>query len=236
MKELFTEDEYKKSKSTDQLPCECTWCKSTFYIEKKEVTRERKHRNGRSVFCSKLCYGKSMVLATDEKCAFCEKKITVMHKEKRKSKSGNHFCSMNCSAKYNNRSPFRKKRRSKIEVVLGIAITQAFPDTRFVFNSSLEIGRELDIYIPEKKIAIEINGPHHYRPIYGNEKFKKTVENDLEKKVLCDRYGISLFVLDVSMQRDITFVTTSLYIKELLLYLKKELEAPGVEPGSESLP
>jgi len=42
---------------------------------------------------------------------------------------------------------------------------------------------ELDLYIPELKIAIELQGPQHFREVYGeNSSLKK---NDLRKKQWC---------------------------------------------------
>jgi queuine/archaeosine tRNA-ribosyltransferase len=37
MKPLFTEEEYKKSKSDDKLPCQCEYCGKTFYCRKKYI-------------------------------------------------------------------------------------------------------------------------------------------------------------------------------------------------------
>jgi len=39
----------------------------------------------------------------------------------------------------------------------------------------------VDIYLPIQGICIEINGPSHYLPIWGEERLKETVERDLAK-------------------------------------------------------
>lgn len=51
---------------------------------------------------------------------------------------------------------------------------------------------ELDFYIPSLELAIELNGPTHYKPIYGKEKFERQQRNDKLKRELCDSLGITL--------------------------------------------
>lgn len=40
---------------------------------------------------------------------------------------------------------------------------------------------EVDIYLPNEKIAIEIDGPSHYYPMWGEERLQKTQKADKEK-------------------------------------------------------
>lgn len=58
-------------------------------------------------------------------------------------------------------------------------------------------GKELDIYIPKKKLAIEYNGTywHGYRPdtSISVKQFKKIIE---EKRLLCQKLGIRLITID----------------------------------------
>ena len=53
-------------------------------------------------------------------------------------------------------------------------------------NSSLEV----DIYIPEISTAIEIDGPSHFLPIWGEESLNKTIKSDNEKNGLLRFHGI----------------------------------------------
>src|SRR5690606_10369306 len=53
---------------------------------------------------------------------------------------------------------------------------------------------ELDIYIPDKQLAIEIQGPQHFEEIYGCNKALKS--NDQHKKQLCREKGIKLLWMD----------------------------------------
>lgn len=58
----------------------------------------------------------------------------------------------------------------------------------------------LDLYIPDKKIAIECQGYQHFRPskkFGGEDGFNKRLENDIRKNNLCKENGVRLiYVLD----------------------------------------
>ena len=48
------------------------------------------------------------------KCTKCKKEFQKMPSQAKKSKSGNHFCSSNCSASYNNKNRNRKDKKPDI--------------------------------------------------------------------------------------------------------------------------
>jgi very-short-patch-repair endonuclease len=62
-------------------------------------------------------------------------------------------------------------------------------------NSNLEV----DIYIPEMGTALEIDGPSHFLPIWGQEALNKTIKSDNEKNGLLRYHGI--MVLRVAQKR-----------------------------------
>tara|TARA_Y100001938_G_scaffold151098_1_gene245961 strand:- start:2733 stop:3512 length:780 start_codon:yes stop_codon:yes gene_type:complete len=62
-------------------------------------------------------------------------------------------------------------------------------------NSNLEV----DIYLPEISVAIEIDGPSHFLPIWGEEALTKTIKSDNEKNGLLRYHGI--MVLRVAQKR-----------------------------------
>jgi very-short-patch-repair endonuclease len=43
---------------------------------------------------------------------------------------------------------------------------------------------EVDMYIPALKAIIEVDGPSHFEPIWGEEKLRKQIKSDMEKNGL----------------------------------------------------
>lgn len=93
------------------------------------------------------------------------------------------------------RNPFNK--RSKLERYLESRLRELYPNLRISFNNRKALGGpELDVYIPRLKLAFELNGEHHYSPIYGHEKLAQIKEQDNRKIGLCNELGIALVSLD----------------------------------------
>lgn len=61
-------------------------------------------------------------------------------------------------------------------------------------NRSILNGKELDIYLPDKNLAIEYNGlySHHYRPWEEKEGLKKDSKYHLFKTIECEKQNIQL--------------------------------------------
>lgn len=172
----------------------CSYCHSKF-------TRIKRGRYD-SKYCSTKCQHSSMSETIIRYCCLCNKGITTTASQLKKSKSGRSFCSRSCSAKYNN-SVRQKTRRSKIEIEFANQLSKLFPELEFVFNSKLD-GYELDVYIPELKLAIEWNGVVHFQPIYGTEKLKIIQSRDYQKLLVCRSYNIDLVIIkDESSNREV---------------------------------
>jgi hypothetical protein len=62
----------------------------------------------------------------------------------------------------------------------------------------LPSGLEIDIFIPHLKLAIELNGPIHYFPLYGMSKFEKIQAADVLKQLEIQSVGCDLLVIDIS--------------------------------------
>lgn len=136
----------------------------------------------------------------------CKKCKTDFERILKAAPKGNTFCSRSCAGSYNRRKRKRTKRpvnRSKLEFFLEKKLSKLYPGL-CVFNDRKAIRSELDIYIPSLKLAIEINGPTHYRAIYGQATLKKTQRRDKAKATKCKNAGISLHIIDVSSDGDFT--------------------------------
>lgn len=74
------------------------------------------------------------------------------------------------------------KEGSKLEKFLRVELERngykiEFHKKNLVQNANLEI----DMYIPELKAIIEIDGPSHFLPIWGDEKLQKQIKADFDK-------------------------------------------------------
>lgn len=136
-----------------------------------------------------------------------------------------YFCGKSCSATFNNKNKKIGVRRSKLEKYIENILSKKFNETQILFNSKKIIGSELDIYFPKLKIAFEINGPFHYRPIYGEEKFQRIVKMDQQKKLLCEQNGIDLFIIDAQYQLQFTEESSKIYIEEIISRVDERLKS-----------
>lgn len=109
------------------------------------------------------------------------------------------FCSQSCSAVHSNKNKKFGVRRSKIEKYIEKNLKKQYSHIKFLFNKKLN-GSEMDIFIPELNLAFEINGIVHYKPIYGEEKFKRIKLNDKLKLKICKKNNIELKIVNVSKQ------------------------------------
>lgn len=166
----------------------CYQCNSTF-------TRLLRDKIYNTNFCSKQCFHKFLhENKTEVVCNYCGNNFYKPKSAMKRSKSGNSFCSSSCSAKFNNKNKKTGTRRSKIEAKFANKIQSLFPKLTFVFNSKVE-GYELDIYLPELKLAIEWNGKVHYYPIYGQDKLDNIKYRDYQKQLICQKLGIDLIII-----------------------------------------
>jgi len=198
----ITTDDFIGKRSKDELPFECEWCKKIFMVKIRFLKYKLKTPSDKKSFkyCSKKCFQKSHTLLVNKNCGICEKEIMVKLKEFKKSKSGLNFCSHSCAAKYNNAHKTKGTRRSKLEIWIEEQLKILYPKLEIIFGGKKTINSELDIYIPSLKLAFEINGPLHFKNIYGEKKFASIKANDIFKIQACLENKIELIVIDVSNQ------------------------------------
>ena len=198
MKPLFSEEEFRKAKTKEKLPCECEQCGNKFYTIKHEIQRVfHKTRLNVAKYCSKDCSGIANTKRKEVQCKNCNKKFIKRLDQILKSKN-NNFCSKSCSATFNNKNKTYGTRRSKLEVFIENKLKEDYSQIQFLSNDKTTISSELDFYFPKYKIAIELNGITHYKPIFGQRKLEMIIKNDKEKQKLCNQNGITLYVINTS--------------------------------------
>ena len=104
------------------------------------------------------------------------------------------------------RCKYNKKRsngRSGLEKYIEFKLSNLYPNLEIQYNVRNVIGfnLELDIYIPSLKLAFEINGIIHYKPIYGKKRLEEAECNDKYKSKICLEKGIKLYTINSSEQK-----------------------------------
>jgi hypothetical protein len=195
-------------KNSNLIKCCCKNCNIFFYRKVRDIksTLRRTGELSLNSFCSKQCSGKSRNKKVTGKCTQCGKEILKFRDQvySKYKKTNNIFCNSSCSATYNNQHKTYGVRVSKIEKWLQSQLLIIYPHIQFLFNDRTTIKSELDIYVPEKQIAFEINGIFHYKPIYGSFLLERTQQNDLRKQTKCKEKGIKLIIIDISKDKKFT--------------------------------
>lgn len=173
----------------------CYECGKSTYHPQYSVIRAIKNRT-KNFFCSQKCSKLFVKTSNTINCENCNKTFEKRLSQIKKTK--HNFCSKTCAARYQNSHKTYGLRRSKLEKFLEEKIKIHFPNEECLFNDIQTIGSELDIYFPKLKLAIQINGPVHFKPIYGKEKYLRIIELDEIKRIKCNNLNIILNEIDVS--------------------------------------
>lgn len=101
--------------------------------------------------------------------------------------------------------------------------TELFENEGFGVSKKLQIGLyELDFYIPNKKIDIEIDGSQHYTD-------SKIVESDKRRTAFLESEGWDVIRIDWAKYQKLDFDEKNNYIKDLKNYINKlVLEKPTI--------
>ncbi len=189
----------------------CSFCAEKFQRIKGEGNRSKnKYQN---YFCSKKCVISFYRAGETVNCKKCN--TSFYKKAPEIKKTLNHFCSKSCANSYNNSNKTYGIRRSKIEIFLQENLNSLYPDLNVIYNQKSIISSELDIYLPDLKVAFEINGIFHYEPIYGDEKFEQIKLNDIKKAESCKEQNITLHTIDVSKLKNFKKELGIKYLEEV---------------------
>lgn len=182
-----------------------------------KTVKRRPTELGKNTFCSYRCSGffyntpKKKIRNSTKKlrpntlanvnCSNCGK--TIQRDRYAREHHKFFYCNRSCQAIYANKTYNRAGRfgrnRSKAEDELSALISTEFPNMGLVKNdrSTIVGGLELDLWLPSVKIAIELNGPCHYIPLFGTAELTRTMSKDEIKKQECQRLGIRLFIINI---------------------------------------
>lgn len=166
----------------------CKFCDENVY---------KKHVDKNTKFCSKICQDKSRKNKITLPCLTCGKLVERVPSSLKKT-NNNAFCNHACAAKYMNAHKTTGTRVSKLEIYLQEQLVLLYPNINFHFNRKDTINSELDIYLPDYKLAFELNGIFHYEPIYGHDKLSQIQNNDTRKFQACLENNIELVIIDSS--------------------------------------
>lgn len=242
---LFTLDEWNNSKCNDLLRLQCSYCHAIYTKTKTNINTKAlmSIKSGRSSskidyllnspkFCSTKCYGLSRYSKIQFKCTQCQKEFIRRIKKDKQAKTNNRFCSLSCSATYNNLHKKHGTRVSKLELWLATQLPILYPNIEFHFNRKDAINSELDIYIPSLKLAFELNGIFHYEPIYGLKTFNQIQNNDKRKFQACLENNIELCIIDTSTQKYFKEHTSQKFLDIISTVINQKLVAqPELESG-----
>lgn len=188
------------------MKVKCERCGKEFGKRKSYIERT-KHN-----FCSHACRANTQNTKILVSCEQCDKKFEKLLSYIKRTK--HNFCSNSCKAIYGNAHKTKGTRVSKLELYLQQELIKKY-SFEIKFNSREEIGSELDFYIPSLKLGIEVNGILHYEPIYGPEKLARMENNDNRKFQACLEKGISLCIVNSSLQKTVNEKTSLPYLTKI---------------------
>ena len=145
---------------------------------------------------------------------------------------------------------YKKEFRKKASVAILNAANQGSKFERYLITSLQAanfraqyhrthlIGKsafEIDIFLPIEGIAIEIDGPSHIYPIWGEEKLQKTIKADREKNGILLTNGCIVIriknyedYLSIARMREFTAGLIS-FLRDLIVNLPEKLEDRYIE-------
>lgn len=134
-----------------------------------------------------------------------------------KSTVSRWICLHNIETRSPNSYDRKINRVSKEENTLVEFIKNNYDGKIITSNRTILSGRELDIYLPDKKIAIEYNGlySHYYRPWESSKSLIKDSKYHLSKTNECEKQGIQLLQIFSDEWKDKKLIVESIIKSKL---------------------
>lgn len=198
---LFLPKIVKEAALLDGDKAACDHCGVAFPLTSAQKWKIKNSLN-KQHFCSRRCRGLASRRRITQACGICGEEVERPMSEFRKSRSGRVFCSPQCGTIWSNYQGKKFNRPSQLESRIIESLWKDFPGLEIDANQNRRMGAELDIYLPQLNLAIEINGPHHYMPLRNSmSKLIATIKNDLRKIRMAKEADIKLYVLNSSHDR-----------------------------------
>lgn len=102
--------------------------------------------------------------------------------------------------------------RSQAEQIVIDILRLNFRKISILPNDKTAIGKEIDVYLPDFRVGIELDGIFHYKNIHGDETLQRIQRNDEKKDLLCEERGVKLFRIKLPEKSGDTYT-----------FLKKEM-------------
>ena len=214
---------YDSARSKELIELKCNVCENNFFRLKKFIKHSLKMGYEKHCCNSPLCQIEINRKGKIYNCFHCGASVYRRPSDMKKTKSNKVFCNNSCARFYNNAHKTTGTRRSKLEIYIENQLKQLYPNLVILFNDKTTINSELDIYIPNLKLAFELNGIFHYEDIFGKEKLNQTQSNDSKKFYLCQQNKISLCVIDVSGQKYFKEPSSLKYLKIITNIINNKL-------------
>lgn len=108
------------------------------------------------------------------------------------------------------------KEGSEAEKVVYAALINAGYVVQRHVKNYMNGNYELDLFLSEYGITIELDGPHHFLPIYGQERLNKTIQMDIIKS-------------GVLMSMGLTIIRVKYIVKNLTEKIKRDLSSQIIQ-------
>jgi hypothetical protein len=204
--------DYNHSNTTTTI--NCSECKKEKVIYKRDI----REKNFCSSSCSAVYYNRPRKKAKIRKIKIPSAIIKIHCKYCNQETTNKKYCNGSCRNKDLNKH--KNGLKSYAEKILVSKLKLNFPDWIIHENDRKILnGLELDVYIPNIKLAIEWNGIYHIEPIKGEEILQKIIKKDNTKIEMCKNLGINLIVIsDRTSHKKFIEETTNDIVEKLQQY------------------